>query len=248
MLLNFYHLLGRITRLFPNSRTLFSHGMQATFFVPVNNHYICEDLKDMENRTREPQLYAWLNALEEGAVFFDVGTSYGQESAFAASPHRKGVQVFGFDCSLYQSHFCALNKSLNDGRFRFVFAAIGEKSGELISITANSDTHIPALHKKNVPYEYEVMTLALDDFARTNNVKPTHIKIDVDGAEFDVLKGAKSILASSSIRDVFIEIDRVNLTIIDYMIALGFRVDWTVEKEHNVDVMFTKEPEAAPVV
>ena len=84
MLLNFYHLLGRITRLFPNTRTLFSHGMQATFFVPVNNHYICEDLKDMENRTREPQLYAWLNALEEGAVFFDVGTSYGQESAFAA--------------------------------------------------------------------------------------------------------------------------------------------------------------------
>ncbi len=42
------------------------------------------------------------------------------------------------------------------------------------------------------------MTLALDDFAKAENTCPTHIKIDVDGAEFDILRGAKSILSNKN--------------------------------------------------
>jgi len=61
------------------------------------------------------------------------------------------------------------------------------------------------------------MSLALDDFAKSNDVIPTHIKIDVDGAEHDVLNGATNILQSEKIRDVFIEIDNNNLTIIELM-------------------------------
>ncbi|MDA1320264.1 MAG: FkbM family methyltransferase, partial [Proteobacteria bacterium] len=123
---------------------------------------------------------------------------------------------------------------------KFVFAAVGARSGELISIKANSDTHIPSLHKKNVTYEYEVMTLALDDFAKSNDVIPTHIKIDVDGAEHDVLNGATNILQSEKIRDVFIEIDNNNLTIIELMTSLGFEISWKIIKDQNTDILFSK--------
>jgi len=240
MLLSFYYYLAKIFRHLPKTKIVHLHDMKAKFFVPINNHYVCDDLIDISKQKREPALYEWLNHLEDGSILFDVGTSYGQESTLASSFTHKNVKVFGFDCSLYQSHFCALNKRLNDDRFKFVFAAVGARSGELISIKANSDTHIPSLHKKNVTYEYEVMSLALDDFAKSNDVIPTHIKIDVDGAEYDVLNGATNILQSEKIRDVFIEIDNNNLTIIELMTSLGFEISWKIIKDQNTDILFSK--------
>lgn len=240
MLLTIYYFLARMFRFLPKTKKLHLLDMSATFFVPINNHYICDDLIDISNQKREPALYSWLNNLDKGSILFDIGTSYGQESSLASSLIEKNVTVFGFDCSLYQSHFCALNRRLNGNRFRFIFAAIGAKSGDLITIKANSDTHIPALHKKNVPYEYEVMSLALDDFAVSHNIQPTHLKIDVDGAEFEVLKGAKKILQSPALKEVFIEIDNENIAIIDFMASIGFKSEWQVEKEFNVDILFSK--------
>jgi hypothetical protein len=84
------------------------------------------------------------------------------------------------------------------------------------------------------------MTLALDDFAKSNDVIPTHIKIDVDGAEHDVLNGATNILQSEKIRDVFIEIDNNNLTIIELMTSLGFEISWKIIKDQNTDILFSK--------
>ena len=84
------------------------------------------------------------------------------------------------------------------------------------------------------------MSLALDDFAKSNNVIPTHIKIDVDGAEHDVLNGATNILQSEKIRDVFIEIDNNNLTIIELMTSLGFEISWKIIKDQNTDILFSK--------
>lgn len=240
MLLSVYYYLAKFFRLMPKVKTIKLHNMKAKFFVPINNHYICEDLIDISKQKREPPLYNWLNNLEDGSILFDVGTSYGQESSLASSFKNKNVKVFGFDCSLYQSHFCALNKWLNDNSFKFVFAAVGSRSGELISINANSDTHIPSLHKKNVTYDYEVMTLALDDFAKLNNLFPTHIKIDVDGAENEVLNGAIKILQSKKIKEIFIEIDNNNLYILELMASHGFEISWKIIKDQNVDILFSK--------
>ena len=242
MLLHLYHFFARVFRLLPKTKNIRLHDMEATFFVPINNHYICDDLVDIERKKREPELYRWLHEMADGSIFFDIGTSYGQESALVSSFRHKKVRVFGFDCSLYQSHFCALNRRLNKDRYNFTFAAIAETSGELITITANSDTHITALHKKNVPYEYEVMTLALDDFARANKVVPSHMKIDVDGAEMGVLKGARAILASDAIKEVFIEVDQDNMAVFDVMRSHGFDVSWQIQKENNLDVLFAKAP------
>ena len=85
------------------------------------------------------------------------------------------------------------------------------------------------------------MTLALDDFAKTEALYPTHMKIDVDGAETDVLKGAASILENPSLKQVFIEIDIENLDIIEQMKTYGFSVTWSVEKPYNHDILFARD-------
>ena len=73
------------------------------------------------------------------------------------------------------------------------------------------------------------MMLALDDFAAAETLYPTHMKIDVDRAKTEVLKGAASILANPSLKQVFIEIDNENLDIIDQMTSYGFEVKWSVK-------------------
>lgn len=240
MLIQIYHILGRIFRLFPKVTKIKKHAMEALFFVPINNHYICDDLSEIKNGKREPKLYQWLNALPENSVYFDVGTSYGQEVALASSFEKQNVKVVGFDCSLYLSHFCCLNKSLNRDRFDFVFAAVSDKSGQLINIKANSDTHIPPLHKKNVPYAYNVLTISLDDYSRDKDIVPSHIKIDVDGAEDRVIEGAKSLLSNKEVKEIFIEIDNKNLKLKQILVDYGFTIVWEDERAMNTEALFIR--------
>lgn len=240
-MLRLYHLIARLLRLIPKTTNITMGAMAARFFVPVTNHYICDDLHDMKCQKREPELYEWLHHLPKDSVLFDIGTSYGQESSLASSMTDKNITVVGFDCGLYQSHFCCLNKALNQDRFRFVFAALGETSGEQVTITSNSDTHLPQLHKKNVPYHYEVMSLALDDFATKDNLFPTHIKMDIDGAELSALKGADKILQNPKLTDIFIEVDHANLAIIDLLAGYGFHIVKRLSKDLNDDILFQRQ-------
>ncbi len=242
MFLSLYHFLARLIRLLPKHKQIRRLDMQAHFFVPINCHYICDDLRQIEKGKREPELYQWLNHLPDHAVLFDIGTSYGQEASLASSFEDKDIKVVGFDCNLYHSHFCCLNKALNKDRFRFIFAAVAATSGKTIHIKTNSDTHIPQLHKKNAPYSYEVMSLALDDFAKSEKLYPTHLKIDVDGAEYDVLKGAERVLSNPGLSEIFIEIDHKNDEIIQMLEGYGFEINWREDKDMNSDMLFKRPP------
>lgn len=240
MQLKLSHLAGRLSRHLPKHRMIRRDGLAARFFVPWGCHYVASDLQELEQGQREPELYQWLSALPKDAVLFDVGTSYGQEAALASSLEDRNVTVVGFDCGLLHAHFCALNKRLNDDRFEFVFAAVGETSGMPVQITCNSDTHLPHLHRKNAPYSYNVPSLALDDYAASRNLAPTHLKIDVDGAEFGVLKGATKILENPALTDIFIEIDHENAGIVELLESHGFSVSWRHDKPQNADILFTR--------
>ena len=83
-------------------------------------------------------------------------------------------------------------------------------------------------------------SLALDDYARSRGFFPTHLKIDVNGAEFSVLKGAEKILGNETLTDIFIEIDHENDGIFGFLEARGFSVSWRHDKPQNADVLFTR--------
>lgn len=91
-----------------------------------------------------------------------------------------------------------------------------------------------------MPHEYKITILSLDDFSKSNKIMPTHLKIDVDGAEGGVLRGAQNILASNALREIFIEVDRTNDEIINFVCSFGFKISWKIEKELNLDILFTK--------
>lgn len=240
MLSSVGHFVGRLLRLFPNVMHIHTKHVEAKFFVPYFSHYVAQDLTKIAAGKREPELYRWINSFPDQSVFFDIGTNYGQESVWASSLKDKDITVIGFDCGLLGAHFCALNSVLNDDRFSFVFAAVGAKSGDLINIKLNSDTFIKNLHKKNVPYSYQVPSLALDDFVSHRKLKPSHLKIDVDGAEVGILQGAQKLIASDALREIFIEVERDNLHLIDMLKSYGFNIKWQHEKTQNIEYILSK--------
>ena len=83
-------------------------------------------------------------------------------------------------------------------------------------------------------------SLALDNYAASRGLVPTHLKIDVEGAEFGVLKGAEKILGNAALTDIFIEIDHENDGIFGFLEARGFSVAWRHDKPHNAYVLFAR--------
>lgn len=234
------HLLGRMQRRLPKVQTVDTGTMAARFFVPHFNHHMAGDLDELIAGRREPRLYEWIEAMPDGAVFFDIGTNYGQECVWAAGQKDKTIRIVGFDCSLLASHVCALNAALNDGQFDFVFAAVGAQSGDMVPVTTNSDTHIPRLHRKNAPYSYAVPSVALDDYCAQHAIAPTHMKIDVDGPEAGVVAGAAGLMGGDQLREIFIEIDHANADLAAHIESYGFARVWEQTKRFNTDYLFRR--------
>lgn len=81
-------------------------------------------------------------------------------------------------------------------------------------------------------------TLSLDEYAESQP-RPDIIKIDVEGAEFEVLRGSTDILTSQP--DLFIEIhpqklknrDILQSDIFDLLSRYGYELRWTYHREEN---------------
>lgn len=242
LVLNLIKFLGRGTRILPKVYVLKGDdGYRRFYFAPSYCHYTTQNIIAMNKGEREPALYKWLSALPADAVLFDIGTSFGQESVWIAPfTKERRLTVVGFDVSLLQGHFCALNKLINGNTFRLVFAALGERDGELIDIQMSSDTYLPQYHKKNARYDYQMLSLTLDTYSRKTKLIPTHIKIDVDGAELAILRGAKEVLNNSELREVYIEIDHGNPEVANLLEAHGFKPTLIEKRHQNSDYLFKR--------
>jgi len=223
-----YSIIGKFIQLIPKYKKIKLLNLEANFYTPVYDPYVCDDILKLSKGTREPELYKWLNNIKENSIYFDIGTSYGQEvSLLSNSAKKNNLKIFGFDCCISASHFCAINKKINQNNFEFIFAAISNCSGDILKIETNSDIN------KSDKYSYEVLTLKLDDFCKIRNIYPTHIKIDVDGAELNVIKGAEEILKRQELKEIFIEINNNVNEIINLLRQYKFEIVWEKTQKKN---------------
>ncbi len=168
----------------------------------------------------EPELLDLLDSLPSGTIFYDVGASIGLFSLYAAI--KRQCRVFAFEAeaanyaTLERNHFLnqarlaipitALNVALSDGAglghiYTRVYGA-GEH-GKVLDQAVAQDTKQPFQHA----HAQAVLKQTLDGLVGTCALPlPEVLKIDVDGAEAALLRGARSVLASPSLRTVFIEL------------------------------------------
>lgn len=129
--------------------------------------------------------------LKDGDVVFDCGANIGIFSAVAA---WKGANVYAFEP--LQECFTQLQKQsviCSDGRIFPVNFALSDHCGrETIFFSENGMTEA-SLFGTGEKQSVEVITI--DEYVRKNNIKHVDfIKADIEGAERDMLSGAKETL------------------------------------------------------
>lgn len=194
--------------LFDAKTELMFSDLSAKFRTPTFK--IKEDIESMLEESEVLQTF--LYKLKPDDIVWDVGASYGIYTIFSSLKVNDGnVVAFEPEKSTYK----LLTKNIQLNNLKNVTPlqiALGDIEGiaELhTSESANIGTHSLAV-RTDYPVSGKGQKIQIqkgDDLVKHNAIlSPTAIKIDVEGAELNVLRGIETILSSTVLRLVQIEI------------------------------------------
>jgi FkbM family methyltransferase len=165
---------------------------------------------------KEPWTVRWIETeLGAGCVFYDIGANVGAYALIAAMQptpptvfaFEPGFRTFSSLCDNVHLNGCAatitpvplaLARQSGLRRFRFKTLDAGQSRHRLA----------PAPDQRWKGLTQHVPVVSLDDLVTLCALPlPTHLKLDVDGAELEVLEGATATLAHSTLESLLVEID-----------------------------------------
>lgn len=143
---------------------------------------------------------ATIEACRGKSCVFDIGGHVGLVSMPMSQVVAPGGRVFAFEPGTANLHFLRRHLELNGITNVEVFAAlVGESDGEAVFYEQRGPTgqNSVAVRKKSPELYSEVRRtqITLDSFCKERGLAPDVIKIDVEGAELMVLRGARTVLA-----------------------------------------------------
>ncbi len=168
--------------------------------------------------TKEPETLDWLERFHGPEdVLFDVGANVGIYTLFAALRNPAGL-VIAFEpaprnCAALLDNV-GLNQTSNVHVWSLALAAVqkldlfylssGEAGASMHSL--GSDGPVVAFGE-SVACRLGVISTTLDELIAAGLPAPTLLKLDVDGTEENVLRGAMETLRSRSLRSVLVELN-----------------------------------------
>jgi FkbM family methyltransferase len=188
--------------------------------------------------TTEPQMQAVLEKyLKPGDTFYDVGACVGFLSIVAARLVGPEGHVVAFEPLPRNVEAIEHNRKLNALGNLKIFGKALSNENAVLELLVSKDPTGSKLASTGVAPDTEgviqVETVALDDFLGPEGLSPpTVVKIDVEGAELDVIAGMKEIL--TRYRPVIIcEMHGRNAEYARLITELGYRVA-TLEGDPDV--------------
>ncbi len=146
-----------------------------------------------------------LHFLRPGEHFVDVGANVGSFTILAGAVC--GARVIAFEPIASTFGRLILNVKINEleRTVRCCQNAVGSKAGRL-RFTSDQDTtnHVLSAEEASEP-SADVEVVTLDDSLAGDH--PVLLKIDVEGFETEVLRGAKGVLANPSLRAIILELN-----------------------------------------
>lgn len=195
-------------------------GAQTAVFAGQIGDYTLEfDFHDLLQRqmwfnlydTHETRLVREL--LEPGDVFFDVGANVGYYSFIASQQVGASGQVHAFEP--IPRNVASLRRGIETNHIENIVInqlAIGETQGKLSIFLGDDDigntgwASIIQTKLKHRPFE--VMMTSIDQYIAENRVGTVAlIKLDIEGAEFEALKGMDNLLSGSAKPPLIIELN-----------------------------------------
>ncbi len=150
----------------------------------------------------EADNYAFLRKhCKEGQSVIDVGAHLGLFSICAWQCTGKKGKLYSFEPT--PTTFALLQQTIRingaQGHIQPVQAAVANQKGKVTFYLGEGDINVSnsiVAHPERERKGYEVPMIALDEFVRENNTgRIDFMKIDAEGAEMSVLKGARMILS-----------------------------------------------------
>jgi FkbM family methyltransferase len=170
--------------------------------------------------TKEPDTLTWIDSFfRRGEVLYDIGANIGQYSLYAAKRLAGDCKVLAFEPEAL--NYAKLNRNIVlNGLMGTVIPyclAVTERTG-LDMFYAKTFAPGAALHALGRPVtqgeeafppqnQQGMMGVSLDDLTGRFALSfPNHIKIDVDGIEDLIVRGAAQTLGNAALRTVLVEV------------------------------------------
>lgn len=169
---------------------------------------------------KEPETIEWIHRFfRDGDVYYDVGANVGAYALVAAKAFKGRVRVFAFEPGFPTFKQLCTNIVLNDCQecIRPLQVALSDRTALQV---LNYSSLLPggALHALGAAVDYKgerfqptvrqsVLAFSLDDLIKQFDLPvPTHCKLDVDGTELSILKGAGNTLSHDALKSVLVEV------------------------------------------
>jgi len=188
---------------------------------------------------KEPVTIDWIARIRPGEVLADVGANVGMYTIWAA--RTAGAQVYAFEPE--SLNYALLNRNILYNkvadRVHAYCLALSDHQGlgelHLSRFVAGGSCHQldekvdPFLRPAEPVFTQGCVAATLDGVVESGKVPlPQHIKIDVDGFEPNVVRGAAAALRSGGVRSLLIEVNPAlpeHLAMVRQLNAMGFRHD-----------------------
>jgi FkbM family methyltransferase len=210
------------------------------------------ELIRLEAAEREPWTVRWIDeCVEPGDVMFDIGANVGAYSLIAAVSSHRQAQIYAFEPAF--ANYAALCRNivlngceecitpiplaLDTTTDWTVFKYRSLHAGQALHATNERCPGKPGERAQERPaYHQPMLALCLDDLVERFGLPiPQHIKLDVDGAELQVLRGASQTLQQPAVRTILVELpegdDGIAEAIGSFMEAHGFELQNRFERE-----------------
>ncbi len=221
---------------YPTTRHLEVNGYESVFYVTNNT----EDNRISQFGGEKEQLVRFINSIDSNSIVWDVGANVGLYSVFAA---RAGGTVYAFEPEPSFADHLRKNVDLNGQDVHVLETGLSDESGERRLYTDGIDGLSPSLagdDRKTI----------MIDISRGDELEeipsPDVLKIDVEGAEVEVLRGMNGII--DSISTVFVELhpemiadfgDKID-DAEDIMDSHGFKLQWKANRDEQIHTIFSR--------
>ena len=196
-----------------------------------------------------------------GNIVVDIGANIGFFTLIMANGVKKEGKVFSFEPEL--ENYKLLSKNVKENNLQNIILenkAVGNKNGSAEMYLASKENNIysQSMHRifsskivsqNSTPITIKIIKLD-DFFEKLDLIKKINlIKIDVEGAEFDVLKGMNKILDSNKDLKIIMEFSLENLQdfgskpdeVVDFLLKKNFKL-WKInENEKKLEGIFNIE-------
>ena len=191
---------------------VYHKGTKLTFSTP---NALC-DYRASSFSDKEPETLDWIDSMDDGCIFWDIGANVGIYSVYVAK--TKNAKVWAFEPSVFNLEFLARNIVLNELEENIHIMPIALNNSVGFNLMRHSTTNwggaLSAFDKEygqdgrklNDIFSYLTFGVSLDFAVKNLNIPlPDYIKIDVDGIEHLILEGG--VDAINNAKELLVEVN-----------------------------------------